>query len=81
MLENKISKWEEERDKRAKGQASFRPKHSTIDHGITLRHIIEKFWEKNEEVFCCIFYLKNPLTWFLGIIFGTKWRNSRFLGI
>ena len=42
MLENRISKWAEERGKRAKGQAGFRPKHSTVDHGITLRHIIEK---------------------------------------
>jgi hypothetical protein len=53
MLEKKISKWTEERDKRAKGQAGFRPKHSTVDHCITLRHIIEKAWEKKEEVFCC----------------------------
>jgi hypothetical protein len=53
MLEKKISKWAEERDKRAKGQAGFRPKHSTIDHCITLRHIIEKAWEEKEEVFCC----------------------------
>jgi hypothetical protein len=45
MLEKKINKWAEERDKRAKGQASFRPKHSTDDHCITLRHIIEKAWE------------------------------------
>lgn len=53
MLENKISKWAEERDKRAKGKGGFRPKHSTVDHCITLTHIIEKFWEKKEEVFCC----------------------------
>lgn len=52
MLENKISKWAKERDKSAKGQAGFRPKHSTVDHCITLRHIIEKVWGKNEEVFC-----------------------------
>ena len=52
MLEKKISKWAEERDKRAKGQAGFRPKNSTIDHGINLRHIIEKVWEKKEVVFC-----------------------------
>ena len=47
MLENRISKWAEERDKRAKGHAGFRPKHSMVDRGITLRHIIEKVWEKN----------------------------------
>ena len=59
MLENKISKWAEERDKRAKGKACFRPKHSTVDHCITLRHIIEKVWEKNEEVFCCFVDFKK----------------------
>jgi hypothetical protein len=42
MLEKKISKWGEERDKHVKGQAGFRPKHSTVDHCINLRHIIEK---------------------------------------
>ena len=51
MLENKISKWAEARDKHAKGQAGFRPKNSTVDHGITLRHIIEKFWEKMKKSF------------------------------
>jgi hypothetical protein len=53
MLENKISKWAEERDKRAKGKAGFRHKHSIVDHCITLRNIFEKVWEKKEEVFCC----------------------------
>jgi hypothetical protein len=48
MLEKKISKWAEERDKCAKGKAGFRPKHSTVDHYITLRHIIEKVCEKKE---------------------------------
>ncbi|XP_059075152.1 uncharacterized protein LOC131875139 [Cryptomeria japonica] len=45
MIENRISKWVEENHKRAKGQANFKPKHSTVDHGITLRRIIEKAWE------------------------------------
>ena len=56
MLENKINTWAKERDKHAKGQAGFIPKHSTVDHCITFRHIIEKFWEKKEEVFCCFVY-------------------------
>lgn len=43
MLENKISKGAEEIDKCTKGQACFRPKHSTFDHCINLSHIIEKF--------------------------------------
>ena len=48
MVENRISKWAEVKENRAKGQAGFRPKHSTKDHGITLRHIDEKVWEENE---------------------------------
>jgi hypothetical protein len=59
MLENRISRWAEEGDKRAKGKAGFRPKHSTIDHSITLRHIIEKVWEKKEEAFCCFVDFKK----------------------
>ena len=45
MVENRISKWVEVKEKREKGKACFRPKHSTVDHGITFRHIIEKVWE------------------------------------
>ena len=51
MLENKINKWAEERDKHAKGKAGFRLKQSTVDHCKTLRHIVEKVWEKTEEFF------------------------------
>jgi hypothetical protein len=42
MLENRINRWAEERDNPAKGKVGFRPKHSMIDHGITLRNLIEK---------------------------------------
>jgi len=34
-------------------------KHSTIDHGITLRHIIEKVCEGKEELFCLFVDFKN----------------------
>jgi hypothetical protein len=51
MLENKISEWAEKRDKHAKGHVGFRPKHSTVDHCITLRHMIEKVWEKKGRSF------------------------------
>ena len=45
MVENKISKLTKERDKPAKGQTSFRLKHSIVDHCITLRHIIRKAFD------------------------------------
>ena len=51
MVENRISKWVEVKEKREKGQASFRLKHSTVDHGLTLRDVVEKVWGSKEEVF------------------------------
>ena len=30
-----------------------------MDHGITLRHIVEKVWEDKEEVFCCFVDFKK----------------------
>lgn len=53
VIEDRISKWAKDKHKRAKGQAGFRPKHSTISHCITLRHIIEKGWKNKDEIFCC----------------------------
>ena len=81
MLEKKISKWAEERDKRAKGKVGFRPKHSTFDHCITLRHIIKKVWETRKKFFVSLLISKKPLTRFLGISFGAEWRNSGFPSI
>ena len=52
MLKNKIRKCTKKRDKCAKGQASCTPKHSIVNHGITLRHIIERAWDKKEKIFC-----------------------------
>ena len=43
LVEQKISNWAEVEGKHAIGQVGFRPKHSTIDHGITLRYLIKKF--------------------------------------
>jgi len=51
MLKNKIIKWPEERDKHAKGQESFKSKHSTVDHCTNLRDITENVWEIKEEIF------------------------------
>ena len=59
MVEDKISKWAKVKEKRARGQAGFRPKYSTVDHGITLRHIVEKVWEDKEKVFHCFVDFKK----------------------
>lgn len=52
MIENRIIKWLKEQEKHAKKKVGFKPKHSIVDHGIILRHIIENVWEEKEEVFC-----------------------------
>ena len=45
IVKNRINKWAEVKEKREKGKASFRPKHSIVDHKIKLRHITQKVWE------------------------------------
>ena len=42
IIEQDISAWAENNDERAKGQAGFRPKHSTIDHLFSLRVVMEE---------------------------------------
>ena len=78
MIENKISKWTKERDKCAKGQKGFTSKHSTVDHCITLRHIIEKFREKKEEVFCCFVDFRKT---FDSVPRDKLWQRMEELGV
>lgn len=60
MIEHIISKWAEKEGKRARGQVGFQPKHSTINHCITLRHFIEKIWDnKGGKAFCCFVDFKK----------------------
>ncbi|MCO5612696.1 hypothetical protein L7F22_066965 [Adiantum nelumboides] len=53
ILEQAISSWAKTNDKRAKGQASFKPKHSTIDHLISLRVLMEESRLKGKNLHCC----------------------------
>ena len=39
--------------KRAKGQANFKRNHSTMDHLITLRIIVEECRNNKSDLFCC----------------------------
>ena len=78
MVEDRISKWAEVKEKRASGQVGFRLKHSTVDHGITLRHIVEKVWEDKEEVF---FYFVDFKKAFDTISRDKLWRRMEELEI
>ena len=52
MLENKINGWLEMEGKRDKGQAGFRRQHSTTDHPVTLRIIVEECHNDKSSLFC-----------------------------
>ena len=53
ILEKKLSIWLKSEGKRAKGQAGFRRQHSTTDHLITLRIIVEECCNDKSNLFCC----------------------------
>ena len=54
ILEKKINNWlESEGPKLAKGQAGFRRKHSTTDHLVTLRIIVDQCCNDKSNLFCC----------------------------
>ena len=53
ILEKKISSWIESEGKRAKGQEGFRRQHSTTDHLVTLRIIVEECRNDKSNLFCC----------------------------
>ena len=80
MVENIINKWEKVKEKREKGQMGFKPKHSTIDHGITLRHIVEKVWGA-EKYFSALLTSKRHLTQSLQISCGVEWKKLNFFCI
>jgi hypothetical protein len=44
---------------REKGHVGFRPRHSTIDQCVTLRHLIEKLWDKQGETTNCFVDFKK----------------------
>ena len=52
ILEQEIGTWAEKNNQRARGQAGFRPKHSTIDHLISLRVLMEESRLKGKPLFC-----------------------------
>ena len=53
ILERKLSIWLESEGKRAKGQEDFRKQHSTTNHLVTLRIIVEECRDDKSNLFCC----------------------------
>ena len=59
LLENKLNVWAEKHTKRAKGQAGFRAHHSTVDHLITLRVIMEENRPQEKPLYMCFVDFKK----------------------
>ena len=53
IMEKKISTWVESTRKRPLGQARFRPEHSTMDHLVTLRVIMEESRLQGKTLYFC----------------------------
>ena len=53
ILENKLSIWLESEEKQAKGQAGFRRQHSTTNHLVMLRIIVEECCNDKGNLLCC----------------------------
>jgi hypothetical protein len=52
ILEKEISLWLESHGKRDKGHVGFRRYHSTLDHLVTFRIIVEEFHNTKTNLFC-----------------------------
>jgi hypothetical protein len=52
ILENNIILWLEIHGKRGKCQVGFRRYHSTVDHLVTFRIIVEEFHNTKTNLFC-----------------------------
>ncbi|MCO5579440.1 hypothetical protein L7F22_033295 [Adiantum nelumboides] len=59
IIEQDICAWAENNGKRAIGQARFRPKHSTVDHLVTLRILMEETRLKGKTLYCCFVDFKK----------------------
>ena len=49
MIELRIGSQEKDEGKGEKEQVGFRTNHYTIDHCVTLRHLIDKIWDKQNK--------------------------------
>ena len=78
LLEKRISKWAEENDKRARGQAGFRAQHSTTDHLITLRVLFDEARRTGNTLYCCFVDFKKA---FDTIPRGGLWERMRKIGV
>ena len=59
IMESKISVWAEKNGKRAYGQAGFRKHHSTIDHFVTLRELMEGSRLRGKGLYYCFVDFKK----------------------
>ena len=70
ILEMKLNIWLEIEGKRDKGQAGFRRQHSTMDHLVTLRIIVEDLHNYKSNLFCCFVDFRRISIRYLKITYG-----------
>ena len=59
IIEQNISTWSESTSKKAVGQVGFRPKHSIVDHLVTLRVIMQESRLQGKTLYCCFVDFKK----------------------
>jgi hypothetical protein len=59
ILEKNIILWPQSHGKRDKGQVWFRRYHSTMDHIVTFRIIVEEFLNTKTNLFCFFLYFRK----------------------
>ena len=75
ILEKKINHWIESHDKRAKGHTRFRRYHSTVDHLVTFRIIVEEFHNSKTNIFGCFVDFRKAFDMVPRKNFGIGWKR------
>ena len=78
VMEIKLSSWAKLNDKRACGQAGFCQAHSTIDHLVTLRILMEKIHLMRKVLYCCFVEFKKA---FDMVPHDTLWKRKEELQV
>ena len=70
ILNNRLVKYLEKHNIIPENQIGFRHSHRTADHVLTLKTIIDKYFQSKKYVYCCFIDLKSA--------FDTVWRTAIF---
>jgi len=69
IVEKKLSNWLDENTSKARGQAYFKSKYSTIDHIFTFLNYFENYRNDKEDIFAYFINFRKTLILFLRVKF------------